>query len=234
MSNKPMLSVELLPCPFCGSNPKLPDGYGTQYEIECNGCGQATSSIQICDLMTIDERVADMFNNYRYGEEFIERAKLAAIESWNNRVEPSAKHQGEPEFQPDAVCLESDGCPTEGAVLKRFWRDNQPDSALCEFYEADDFPSLVRELVGHVTQLQEAAKRNVKPWEDTFPPTLLPAYIARVNAEQPAPVAVVMPEPYSLAMFQMISGFESVTPEQFDLVWSACRAEVARLNGVSA
>ena len=47
-----------------------------------------------------------------------------------------------------------------------------------------------------------------------------------------APVSVVMPEPYSLAMFQMISGFESVTPEQFDLVWSACRSEVARLNGV--
>lgn len=95
----------------------------------------------------------------------------------------------ESEFEPDAVCTESDGCPTEGAVLKRFWRENQPDPVLCEFYEAEDFPSLVRELVGHVAQLQEAAKRNVKPWEDTFPPTLLPAYIARINAEQPAPVA---------------------------------------------
>ena len=47
-----------------------------------------------------------------------------------------------------------------------------------------------------------------------------------------ATVSVVMPEPYSLAMFQMISGFESVTPEQFDLVWSACREEVSRLNGI--
>lgn len=45
-------------------------------------------------------------------------------------------------------------------------------------------------------------------------------------------VSVVMPEPYSLAMFQMISGLESVTPEQFDLVWSACREEVSRLNGI--
>lgn len=44
---------------------------------------------------------------------------------------------------------------------------------------------------------------------------------------------VVLPESYSLAMFQMISGFESVTPEQFDLVWSACRAEVAKLNGMA-
>ena len=108
-------------------------------------------------------------------------------------AEPSDQLHGEPvaqsEFEPDAICLESDGCPTEGAVLKRFWRENQPDPVLCEFYEAEDFPSLVRELVGHVAQLQEAAKRNVKPWEDTFPPTLLPAYIARINVEQPAPVA---------------------------------------------
>ena len=110
MTNKPMLSVELLPCPFCGSNPALPDGYGTQYEIECSGCGQATSSIQICDLMTIDERADDMFNDYRYGEEFIERAKLAAIESWNNRVEPADQHQEDPavwSYCPECGCEET-------------------------------------------------------------------------------------------------------------------------------
>lgn len=56
---------------------------------------------------------------------------------------------------------------------------------------------------------------------------------SKLYAEQPAPVAV-MPEPYSLAMFQMISGFDSLTPEQFDLVWSACRAEMGRLNGVKS
>lgn len=98
----------------------------------------------------------------------------------------------ESEFEPDAVCTESDCCPTEGAVLKRFWRENQPDTELCKFYEAEDCQSLVKELVGHVAQLQDAAKRNVKPWEDTFPPTLLPAYIARINAEPPAPVAFVI------------------------------------------
>lgn len=98
------------------------------------------------------------------------------------------------EFDPDSVCIDADGCPTESAVLKRFWRANQPDAALCKFYEVDGYPGLVRELVGHVAQLQDAAKRNVKPWEDTFPPTLLPAYIERVNAanevEQQEPIAV--------------------------------------------
>lgn len=85
------------------------------------------------------------------------------------------------EFEPDQIFEASDGCPTEGAVLKRFWRANQPDKGLLDFYEASDYPSLVRELVGHVTQLQDAARRNVKPWEDTMPPTLLPAYVARLK-----------------------------------------------------
>ncbi|AZE90271.1 hypothetical protein [Pseudomonas orientalis] len=62
----------------------------------------------------------------------------------------------------------------------------KPDPVLCKFYDVDDWASLVRELVDHVAQLQDSAKRNVKPWEDTFPPTLLPAYIERVNAENAA------------------------------------------------
>lgn len=62
----------------------------------------------------------------------------------------------------------------------------KPDPVLCKFYDVTDWPGLVRELVGHVDQLQESAKRNVKPWEDTFPPTLLPAYIERVNSDNAA------------------------------------------------
>lgn len=143
---------------------------------------------------------------------------------------PSVQLHGEPvaqsEFEPDAICLESDGCPTEGAVLKRFWRENQPDPVLCEFYEAEDFPSLVRELVGHVAQLQEAAKRNVKPWEDTFPPTLLPAYIARINAEHPAPVAVAH------TMRSVMEAYAAARKEHLTGTSNFCAAMAARLNGV--
>lgn len=56
-----------------------------------------------------------------------------------------------------------------------------PDEILCKFYEVANWPDLVRELVKHVEQLQDSAKRNVKPWEDTFPETLLPAYIDRIK-----------------------------------------------------
>lgn len=55
------------------------------------------------------------------------------------------------------------------------------DEVLCDFYDVSNWPDLVRELVKHVEQLQDAAKRNVKPWEDTFPETLLPAYIDKVK-----------------------------------------------------
>ena len=71
-------------CPFCGCYPELPSGDGTQYEIECN-CGRARSSVQISDLMTIEERQADSFVNYRYQEIYIDRAKKEAVESWNER-----------------------------------------------------------------------------------------------------------------------------------------------------
>lgn len=74
----------------------------------------------------------------------------------------------------------------------------KPDPVLCKFYDVDDWASLVRELVDHVAQLQDSAKRNVKPWEDTFPPTLLPAYIERVNAENSAAHTDRSPEAYAI------------------------------------
>ena len=80
---------ELKPCPFCGSCPELPDGRGTQYEIWCNDCGQSVSSIQISDLMTMEERltvpVLSVENNWTYPQKYVERAKSAAIKAWNTR-----------------------------------------------------------------------------------------------------------------------------------------------------
>lgn len=73
-----------------------------------------------------------------------------------------------------------------------------------------------------MAQLQDAAKRNVKPWEDTFPPTLLPAYIARINAEQPAPVVTLSK---LMQAIHDVDGFPGVTGVQLLEL-------VARLNGV--
>ena len=74
----------------------------------------------------------------------------------------------------------------------------EPDPVLCKFYDVSDWPGLVRELVGHVAQLQDLAKRNVKPGKDTSPPTLLPAYIERVNGKNVAAQPDRPPEAYAI------------------------------------
>ena len=79
------MSEKILPCPFCGEVPELPDGMGTQYEMECD-CGMARSCVQISDLMTIEERIAESFDNYRYGDEYIKRARDFVIKQWNTRI----------------------------------------------------------------------------------------------------------------------------------------------------
>jgi hypothetical protein len=76
---------ELSPCPFCGEIPAYPDGMGTQFEI-WSDCGMAISSVQICDLMTIEERLADPFTNYRYKQKYIDRAAVEAGNNWNCRA----------------------------------------------------------------------------------------------------------------------------------------------------
>jgi len=91
-------------------------------------------------------------------------------------------------------CIEVYSRPQLLAAARPAQTEQQPDPVLCDFYGAKDYPGLVGELVAHVKQLQEAAKRNVKPWEDTFPPTLLPAYIKRIE-EGTAPVVQAKPVP---------------------------------------
>ena len=83
---------KLLPCPFCGDIPKLPDGSGTQYEIFCD-CGQASSCLQISDLMTIEERLPENLTppDYRYSKIYIDRAKDEAIKAWNTRQHDDVK-----------------------------------------------------------------------------------------------------------------------------------------------
>ncbi|PPE61907.1 hypothetical protein F157LOC_00741 [Pectobacterium brasiliense] len=89
-----------------------------------------------------------------------------------------------------------------------------PDAMLCDFYEVSSYPDLVRELVLHVEQLQESAKRNVKPWEDTFPETLLPAYIERIKkADDACRAAMLQPGNHSeqpLDILQLSGNTEQV------------------------
>ena len=51
------------------------------------------------------------------------------------------------------------------------------DPQLAAFYQVATVAELLAAQEEHIQKLQDSARRNVKPWEDTFPPTLLPKYL---------------------------------------------------------
>lgn len=53
----------------------------------------------------------------------------------------------------------------------------QIDETLAKFYQVDNVADLVEEMENHILKLIDTVRRNVKPWEDTFPATLLPKHI---------------------------------------------------------
>ena len=85
------------PCPFCGEIPELSEWteyYGTFLDLEC--C-IVSISIQISDLMTLEERKNEPFitlKNPRYSRVYIERAMDEAIRLWETRVKPKEPTDG--------------------------------------------------------------------------------------------------------------------------------------------
>ena len=78
--------MKIKPCPFCGETPDIESvSVGNQYEVYCD-CGHSMSCVQICDLMTIEERMGDDFVNNEYKQVYQDRARKEVIKQWNKRV----------------------------------------------------------------------------------------------------------------------------------------------------
>jgi len=83
--------IEEIPnCPFCDA-PPASDECGTMLDFGCTQCGQAYISIQISDLMTIEERCSVEFSNGRYPQEFVDRALDEAVRRWSDRTTAPTK-----------------------------------------------------------------------------------------------------------------------------------------------
>jgi hypothetical protein len=89
---------------------------------------------------------------------------------------------------------------------------SEADPVLLKFYGVDNVPALIAAQSEHIEKLQDAARRNVKPWEDTFPPTLLPKYLRDNGLPAPTPPTVVVVQ---TATFCPACGEATGNPECF-------------------
>jgi hypothetical protein len=99
---------------------------------------------------------------------------------------------------------------------------SEADPVLLKFYGVDNVPALIAAQSEHIEKLQDAARRNVKPWEDTFPPTLLPKYLRDNGLPAPTPPTVVVVQ---TATFCPACGEATGNPECF-----ICAAAQVRAN----
>lgn len=81
-----IIRMDLKPCPFCGGKPEV-NTIGTQADITCTNCGDASVGVQIVDLIPREERHLDGWNEETlcYGEKWRQLAEKDMAERWNER-----------------------------------------------------------------------------------------------------------------------------------------------------
>ncbi|MDB6454749.1 Lar family restriction alleviation protein [Falsirhodobacter sp. 20TX0035] len=128
---------EMLPCPFCGGPPDrltLDEDDGKHNAggdvIYCKRCG-ASSHVE-----------------FGFKENLVDR--------WNTRTSPPPS--AAPTDSEEGPCVEDDGCPTEMAVLKRFWRKYHP---LFKDAAPTDNTALVEAAYSEVMRRQKDMQQRV-------------------------------------------------------------------------
>lgn len=204
MTNKPMLSVELLPCPFCGSAASLED-HRLVWCVRCTKCsacvlgdrapephGDGVSSDEVQDAQAAAMSESNDWGAYQ----------KSAVDAWNARAEKASKSQVVPD---GATHFEkSDKCPSTGNI--QYYRHD----GCCRW-------SYWPEGLNYWSPLA------CKPTGD----------IQEIIDKQPAPVAVVMPERETYTKYLVgVIPHNANEVNAYKDGWNTCLEEVARLNGV--
>lgn len=95
------------------------------------------------------------------------------------------------------------------------------DPQLLAFYQVSTVAELLAAQEAHILQLQDAARRNVKPWEDTFPPTLLPKYMRDSGLAPPSALVEALRGLERTKYF----GFDWVSADELDAILAAQEGE---------
>ena len=214
MTNKPMLSVELLPCPMCSGKVREPVakhiGHGDFcFVVSCN-CG-----------LSFD------------GGQDIE----SAVRTWNRRSTPAAQHQGEPV----AWLIQ---CQHSGLVEQSEPnnKSNHPDDWSDAFPVFREQPAPVAVTITD-EQILEAMRLSITAADGVYVYDMSPEYVIAAGRSllevaslldiKQSPVAVVMLEKLIEAIGveqdRLFQDAERMTVE--DCV-KVIRQEAARLNGV--
>lgn len=99
-----------------------------------------------------------------------------------------------------------------------------PDATLLRFYSVSTYPELVVAMEDHVLKLIDTCKRNVKPWEDTFPPTLLPKF-EREQMQAKATDDTKRLDFIDENEISLVSHREQVGDGEYSIWWTACKDE---------
>lgn len=108
-----------------------------------------------------------------FGDVICRRCRASAPQStWNRRAPAPATSDAENE---PATVTHPDGCPTEKAVLERFWREHQ--SAPSDAEDAARYRWLRQDQEGFEVSVAETDDDGYEHWVSAYPPDELDAAI---------------------------------------------------------
>jgi hypothetical protein len=177
-------------------------------QVECQGCERLRDQYQrdVYGLNNEGDPIGGEPAGGYANDNARLRAELAALKAQQAEQKPAA------EFEPDSVSEEPDGCPTELAVLKRFWRDYRDRQLSGPVVEAMKW---AEHLLFECGALTSTRAPSVHVYNKTF--EAVNAAKALLTTPQPAPAQDV--EDWSIFPGYLIDKCEGQVVAEENLQW---------------